>query len=98
MEDSTLRGSTNTQEQGEAKRKRGRAERHSLQGTPSDDALLRVDQFIPSLLPIGKSTWYRGVKEGKYPKGIILGARTIVWPRAEIMALLKQLTSREQEE
>ena len=34
---------------------------------------------ISALLPVGKSSWWAGIKAGRYPKGIKLGPRTTVW-------------------
>jgi predicted DNA-binding transcriptional regulator AlpA len=34
---------------------------------------------IPALVAVGKSSWWLGVKNGRYPKGIKLGPRTTVW-------------------
>jgi prophage regulatory protein len=40
------------------------------------------------LLPIALSTWWAGVKSGRYPKPRKLGPRVTVWMREEVMALL----------
>lgn len=34
---------------------------------------------IPAIIPISKSSWWNGVKTGKYPKPYKLGERTTVW-------------------
>lgn len=39
----------------------------------------------PGILPIGKSTWWKFVKEGKAPKGIKLGSRTTVWRLSDVI-------------
>lgn len=44
------------------------------------------------LLPISRSSFYQGVKDGLYPKPIKLG-RISVWSVAEIEALLKRRQS-----
>jgi prophage regulatory protein len=43
---------------------------------------------IPPILPISKSSFWAGVKSGKYPKPVKLGARTTVWKVADIIALI----------
>jgi len=55
------------------------------------NGFLRLSQIIPALIPIGKSTWWAGVKSGKYPKPIKLGPRTTVWRQEDIMALCETL-------
>ena len=47
---------------------------------------------IPGVLPISSSTWYEGIKTGKYPKGIKHGARTL-WPVKQIRALLDDINN-----
>ena len=43
---------------------------------------------IPPILPISKSSFWAGIKDGKYPKPIKLGARTTVWRVEDIRALI----------
>lgn len=49
--------------------------------------LLRINQFIPSILPIAKSTFWAGVKTGKYPKPIKLSERVTCWRSEDILAV-----------
>lgn len=46
--------------------------------------LLRLKQIIPDKIPISKSSWWAGVKTGKYPKPLKLGERTTVWRESDI--------------
>ena len=43
---------------------------------------------IPPIIPISKSSWWAGVKSGKYPKPVKLGERTTVWSVDSIRALI----------
>jgi prophage regulatory protein len=43
---------------------------------------------IPAIIPIGKSSWWLGVKTGRYPKPVKLGPHTTVWRAADIQALI----------
>lgn len=47
--------------------------------------LPEVLQFIP----VGKSTWWRGVKSGRYPQPVKLGARITAWRSEDIRALIE---------
>ena len=47
---------------------------------------------IPGVLPISPSTWYEGIKTGKYPKGIKHGARTL-WPVEQIRKMLDEINN-----
>lgn len=52
-----------------------------------DAALLRLPDIL-SLIPVGKSTWWAGVKSGRYPKPIKLGPGITVWRSADVRALI----------
>jgi len=41
-------------------------------------------------LPISKSTWWAGVKEGRYPAAVKLGRRITAWKVADILALIER--------
>ncbi len=46
---------------------------------------------IPPLIPVGKSTWWAGVKSGRYPAPVrTLGARITAWRAEDIRALIEQ--------
>lgn len=34
---------------------------------------------IPPIIPIGKSTWWQGIKSGRFPKPVKLGPRITAW-------------------
>jgi len=40
-------------------------------------------------IPIGRSTWWSGVKSGRFPKPVKLGPRTTAWRVEDIRALIK---------
>lgn len=44
---------------------------------------------IPPIIPISKSSWWQGIKAGRYPKPVKLGPRTTVWRASDIRDLLK---------
>ncbi len=39
-------------------------------------------------IPVSKSTWWQGVKDGRFPKPVKLGARITVWRAEDIRRLL----------
>ncbi len=53
----------------------------------NDEALLRLPEIL-RLIPVGKSTWWAGVKSGRYPKPIKLGPGITVWRSADVRALI----------
>lgn len=44
----------------------------------------------PPLIPIGKSSWWQGVKTGRFPKPIKLGARITAWRVEDIRILIEK--------
>jgi len=46
---------------------------------------------IPAIIPVSKSTWWEGVKTGRFPKPTKLGPRITVWKVEDILALLQKV-------
>ena len=66
--------------------------------------LLRLKQIIGDpianppiepIIPISKSSWWNGVRKGKYPKPIKLGENTTVWHEDDIRELIHSLKAEE---
>ncbi|MEW8073063.1 MAG: transcriptional regulator [Candidatus Thiodiazotropha endolucinida] len=69
-----------------------------------ETGFLRINQIIgdattePPILPIipvCKSAWWAGVRNGKYPKSIKLTPGTTVWRVEDIKALVKKISETE---
>ena len=52
-----------------------------------ETVFVRLPQIL-SLIPISRSAWWAGIREGKFPKGIKLGTKTTVWRAEDIRALI----------
>lgn len=50
----------------------------------------KSDPPIPPIIPVGRSSWWSGIRCGRYPKGLKLGPRTTVWRVEDIRALLAE--------
>jgi prophage regulatory protein len=50
---------------------------------------LRLPQVLKRF-PVSKSTWWKGIREGKYPKPVKLSERTSAWRESDIDALCNQ--------
>ena len=46
---------------------------------------------LPGILPIGPTTWWNGVKSGRFPKPVKLGSRITAWRVTDIEALIEEL-------
>lgn len=51
---------------------------------------LRLKQVL-QIIPIGKTQWWQGVKEGRFPAPIKLGPRTTCWRNIDILNLVDEL-------
>jgi len=49
---------------------------------------------IPALIPVSKSTWFAGVRSGRYPQPTRgLGARITAWRAEDIRALIEAMAA-----
>jgi predicted DNA-binding transcriptional regulator AlpA len=58
-----------------------------------ETGFLRLSQVL-AIIPVGKSSWWRGCKAGIYPKPVKIGPRTTAWKAEEIVALVESLGSK----
>ena len=47
---------------------------------------------IPAVIPVSKSTWWNGIKDGRFPQSVKLGPRTTVWRVEDIRRLIESPT------
>ena len=50
-----------------------------------------ADPPIPAIIPVGKSTWWAGVKSGRYPPGLKISPRITAWTCSSIRELVESL-------
>ncbi len=48
------------------------------------DILGDEQRGIKPLIPVKKSTWWAGVRSGRFPASIWLGGKTTVWRKSDI--------------
>ena len=51
---------------------------------------MRPRAGVPGVLPISKSTWWAGIAEGRFPKPVSVGRRSL-WRASDIQELLERL-------
>ncbi len=54
-----------------------------------ENGFVRLPQIL-SLIPISRSAWWAGIREGKFPQGIKLGSKTTVWRAEDIRNLIER--------
>ena len=57
-------------------------------------ALLRLKQVL-ALVPVSASTWWSGVRSGRFPRPVKLGPRTTTWRARDVLALIDSLSGDE---
>ena len=50
----------------------------------------KSDPPTPAIIPVSKSTWWAGVKSGRYPRPIKLGPRISAWRVEDIRKLISE--------
>lgn len=55
---------------------------------------LRLPQVL-ALFPVSKSTWWKGIAEGRYPAPVKLGERVSAWRAEDINALIETVSRKE---
>jgi prophage regulatory protein len=50
-----------------------------------------ADPPIPAVIPVSKSTWWQGIKTGRFPKPVKLGPRTTAWRVEDIRDLIERV-------
>lgn len=48
---------------------------------------------IPAIIPVSRSSWFAGVRSGRYPAPIKLGSRTAAWKVQDILGLIDRLNT-----
>lgn len=54
--------------------------------TQDSNRLLRLNEVL-EVLPVSKSTWWEGVRTGRYPRPVKLGDRITCWRLGDIREL-----------
>ena len=49
-----------------------------------------ADPPIPPLIPVSKSTWWAGIRDGRYPRPIKLSPKVTVWRVEDVRQLIAQ--------
>lgn len=59
--------------------------------TLPEEGFVRLPSILPPTgpIPVSRSTWWAGVKSGRFPKPVKLGPRTTAWRVEDIRALIR---------
>ena len=62
-----------------------------MQALP-ETGFLRINQVL-GLIPVGRASWWAGVKNGRYPQGVKISPRCTAWRAEDIRALIDKINS-----
>ena len=62
--------------------------------TSPQGGFLRLPDVL-RLIPVGKSTWWEGVRSGRFPASVKLGPRITAWHSDDIRRCIAELKSRD---
>lgn len=51
----------------------------------------KADPPTPPIIPVSRSTWFHGIKSGRYPRSVKLGERCSAWRVEDIRALIAKM-------
>jgi prophage regulatory protein len=66
-----------------------------MQLTIPETGFVRLAQVL-TVIPLGKTCWWEGVKSGRFPKPVKLSARCVAWKAEDIHTLIKQLSGQDE--
>ena len=55
---------------------------------PQPGSLLRLRDVLRHF-PVSRSSWYQGIKDGRYPAAVRLGIRSVAWRWEEVFRLIE---------
>ncbi|MFC2952308.1 helix-turn-helix transcriptional regulator [Marinicaulis aureus] len=56
------------------------------------EGLSRIDRVL-EIIPTSRTSWYRGIKEGRYPAPVKIGPNQAAWRNSDIIELAQRLSS-----
>ena len=64
---------------------------------PKPKRLLRLEQVLERI-PVSKSTWWAGVRSGRFPESIRMGERCTMWQESDIDAWMEKISEAGEEQ
>ena len=59
----------------------------------ADQELLKLKEVL-KIVPVSKTTWYLGVKEGRYPQPVKIGLKAVAWRKQDIDDYINSLSTK----
>jgi predicted DNA-binding transcriptional regulator AlpA len=56
---------------------------------PKQNVLLRLPEVL-AMFPVGRSTWYAGIKAQIYPRPVLISRRSVAWTLESIESLISR--------
>lgn len=62
---------------------------NELIGKLPEEGFVRLNQVL-AVIPVSRSTWFRGIQQGRYPHSVKLGIRASGWRVDDIRMVMNQ--------
>lgn len=62
-----------------------------MKNTPTEITFLRLPQVL-TIFPVSRSSWWAGVKSGRYPAPVKISERVTAWRYVDIVELCEELS------
>jgi predicted DNA-binding transcriptional regulator AlpA len=63
-----------------------------MQNLIPETGFIRLSTIL-KIIPVGRTTWWAGVKSGRFPKPVKLGQRITAWNAEDIRTLIEKTTT-----
>lgn len=67
------------------------AECNTVTHTASTAGFLRLPEVL-ALIPVGKTTWWQGIRSGRFPRPVKLSSRCTAWKTDDIRKLAQEFS------
>lgn len=65
----------------------------AIQSDLPAEGFVRLPEVLKHV-PISRSSWYEGIRTGRFPPGVKISERTVAWKVEDIRALISKLNAR----
>jgi predicted DNA-binding transcriptional regulator AlpA len=58
----------------------------------TEQNLLKLRDVL-KMFPVSKTTWYAGIRDGRYPKSVKIGKKAVAWLKQDIEKCIENIKS-----
>jgi prophage regulatory protein len=50
---------------------------------------------LPALIPVSRTTWWEGVRTGRYPKPVLISKGCVAWRAEDVVRTIHEMNARD---